>query len=307
MIQDLGVTRLLLASVNLPRCIASIDFLFCAPARAFACHRHSELTLFANPLFTLEHKMIYRTRPGTISPLLPLSVLVTSLLMQTALAAVLSVSVSSSEAFSAVSSTAVTDISSATVVAGPTAAAQAKQPNGDPCGPSVQDNPNYPNTCNLTPILADSPNPYSINCTHTMDIEKYPTQGVMWDNCAASIKSICTKMEDSRTVTGMWIASMLANNCALKFYLPPFDGSAPRPSGQRCVNIFTAMVASCRSTTVPSNYASVNMRALPTFDPSYWDDGKFDQELKWVGENATGEAVNVGYPSYVVSQSISGQ
>ena len=226
----------------------------------------------------------------------PQSLLLISLLLAPAVSADLTLSAtpSVSQAISAVSSSAV--LSSSTPVA------PAKVKNGDPCGPNIQDNPNYPNTCNLTPSLVQEPNSYGINCTAISDVQKNPLLGILWDNCGASMTSICTKMEDSRTETGMWIFSQLANRCALGFFLPPYQGSAPRPSTARCFDIFTAMVDSCKTTTVVSNYGSINLKALPGFVPDYWTspDHNGGQMYSANDMNATGEAVNVGYPSYVV-------
>ena len=236
-----------------------------------------------------------RWKAGSVPFLRPLSILAIFVLAPGTLAAdpVLSNSASTSQALTAISSTALLPTSSA--------AAPAKRPNGDPCGPTIQDNPNYPNTCNLTPSLAQGPDPYAINCTQTYDVVKYPATGVTWGNCAASIQSICTKMEDSRTMTGMWIWSMLAERCALGFFLPPYQGSAPRPSGQRCVNIYTALVGSCSTTTTPSNIGGINLRAYPGYDPDFWVNGGYEsQSYPNPDYNSTGQSVNAGYPSYVV-------
>ena len=94
---------------------------------------------------------------------------------------------------------------------------------------------------------------------------------------------------------------MLADRCALGFWLPVYDGSAPRPSTARCFDIFTAMVDSCKTTTVPSDHGSINLNVLPSYLPNYWTDPGSSQVPQWtVDENATGAAVDVGYPSYIV-------
>ncbi len=167
--------------------------------------------------------------------------------------------------------------------------------NGDPCGPAHQDNPNYPNTCNLVPSLVQSPAPYGINCTSTIDVVKYPKLALTWSNVEASIESICTKMEDSRTLTGKWVWSVLAPSAALGFYLPPFQGAAARPSMQRCLQIFAAMNNTCATTTTPSNYGSINLATLPGFEA-----GTDNKPPQW-NYNSEGGAVNVGYISYALS------
>ncbi|KAL6720743.1 hypothetical protein ACLMJK_002668 [Lecanora helva] len=249
--------------------------------------------------------MAIRRRFGSKWPMLILGILSTAMFTRKAFAQrTLSVTMSTSDALTAVSSTDLADVTSKPPVATVTPTASPKQPNGDPCGPAIQDNPNYPNTCNLIPSYVQSPNPYGINCSLTYDVQKYPNVGLNWDNCAASLKSICTKMEDSRTQTGLWIWSKLATNCALGFYLPPYQGSAPRPSAQRCVNIFTAMQNTCKTTAAPNDVASINIRALPGFDPAYWNSG-FTEQMT-VNNNFTGEAVNVGYPSFLLHSGIIG-
>lgn len=185
-----------------------------------------------------------------------------------------------------------------------TAAANPPAPppiNGDPCGPKVQDNPNYPNTCALTPVLVNSPDVYGINCTSLPGYGKYRISS---SNCEASIYSTCRKMEDSRTLAGRWIWTVLAPNCALGFFLPPYDGSASRPSWQRCMNIFVAMNNTAATTTFPTHFASINLKTLPGFDPSLFDGGEKGPPKP--GYRYEGAAINVGYPSYALSYSSEG-
>lgn len=176
--------------------------------------------------------------------------------------------------------------------------------NGDPCGPARQDNPNYPNTCNVVPSLVESPAPYGINCTATYDVAKYPSVAIQWSNVEASIENICIKMEDSRTLTGKWVWSVLAPRAALGFFLPPFQGAATRPSMQRCLQIFAAMNNTCATTTIPSNYGSINLKALPGYDPSYFSGGgNVDKGYPRSSYLAPGTAVNAGYISYALGSS----
>ena len=229
--------------------------------------------------------------------LLSLSILLVSLLTIPTLADPPLASSSASQGLTTVSSSALLSL--------PTASAPPKQPNGDPCGPDIQDNPNYPNTCNLTPSLVTVPSPYGINCTRTIDVDRYPALRTQWDVCAASLESICRKMEDPRTTNGRWIWSMLAGHCALGFWLPPMKGAAPRPSTSRCLNIFTAMVDSCSTTTATSNLGSINLLVPPGFNATYWLSGADPSTGPSNDIYSTGQAVNVGYPSYIVAESIS--
>ena len=165
--------------------------------------------------------------------------------------------------------------------------------NGDPCGPAIQDNPNYPNTCAAAPTLVESPQPYGINCTGSVTTAK---QQVVWSNCSASLENICTKILDPRTRKGHWIWSNLAEGCALAFWPPPYQGSAVLQNYTRCTEIFTAMSDSCSSVVPAANLAGVNLRQYPGLPPS---GSPAASGGNWI--YYTGEAVNAGYPSYLIS------
>ena len=268
--------------------------------REWKCSEALQYLLYDN--FSHQSMMCNRRRSSGMHLLWPLSIfLISTFTPQTSADLTLSITASPSQALSAVSSSAVTALLSTTSAVAPAAP---KVVNGDPCGPAVQSNPNYPNTCNLRPTYGQSPSFYGVNCTETYDVQKYPATGVQWSTCAQSLISICTKMEDPRTITGKWIYSMLATGCALGFFLPPYQGSAPRPSTARCQAIFSAMVDSCTQQT--SNSASINLWALPGFDETYFQPGGNGQQWPSHDINATGAAVNVGYPSYIIGTSVSG-
>lgn len=191
---------------------------------------------------------------------------------------------------------------SASFAAGVPAPAASSVPNGDPCGPAIQDNPNYPNTCNAIPALVAYPSPYGINCTQVEDPIKYPAFAVSWGDCEASINDICTKMEDSRTLAGTWVWSTLAPQCSLGFFLPPYTGSASIPSAARCAGIFEAMNNTCATTVLASNFGGVNLKTLPGYDPSYFDGGgNVTKGYPGHDYKYDGAAVNVGYPSYAIT------
>ena len=162
--------------------------------------------------------------------------------------------------------------------------------NGDPCGPTIQDTPDYPNTCTIAPALVESPQPYGINCTGTVEGS---SQGVVWGNCSASLDDICIKALDPRTRKGHWIWSNLAVGCALGIYLPPYRGSATLQNYTRCTEIFTAMSNTCEAVTPAKNLASVNLEEYPGSPPPGSDKASGGNWIYY-----TGEAVNVGYPSY---------
>lgn len=170
--------------------------------------------------------------------------------------------------------------------------------NGDPCGPTIQDNPNYPDTCSVAPVLVKSPQAYGVNCTAIT-----PTKilDVSWGNCSASFQDACTKALDFRTRTGYWIWTSLADNCAVGFFLPPYQGAAQLQNNTRCIEIFTAMNDSCSTSVPASNFGGVNLRTIPGLPPSIVNgqavyDGYPDNDLTF-----NGDAVNVGYPSYAIT------
>lgn len=171
--------------------------------------------------------------------------------------------------------------------------------NGDPCGPTVQDNPNYPNTCAAAPVLVKSPQPYGINCTAVIQV-KGP-EAVAWGNCSASIQDACTKALDPRTRSGVWIWSDLAQGCALGFFLSPYPGAAPLPTKARCIEIFTAMNDSCSTSVPASNFGGVNLRTIPGHPPSIINGQEVYDGYPGDVIDFAGDAVNVGYPSYAIT------
>lgn len=171
--------------------------------------------------------------------------------------------------------------------------------NGDPCGPAVQDTPDYPNTCSVAPVAVTSPQTYGINCTAVVPATS--PQLVKWENCAASFDSICTKALDSRTRKGVWIWSELAELCGLGIFLPAYPGSAQLLNKTRCIEIFTAMTSTCAAAVPTANYGGVNLRTIPGYLPDVVDgqeiyDGHSSENWTYIGS-----AVNVLYPSYAMS------
>ncbi len=171
--------------------------------------------------------------------------------------------------------------------------------NGDPCGPTVQDNPNYPDTCSVAPVLVKSPQPYGINCTAVDPLVGH--DAISWGNCSASFQDACTKALDTRTRTGVWIWSELALGCALGFFLPPYQGAAQLRNNSRCIEIFTAMTDSCSTSVPPSNFGGVNLKTMPGFLPSIVNGQAVYEGYPSENMNYRGEAVNVGYPSYAIA------
>lgn len=164
--------------------------------------------------------------------------------------------------------------------------------NGDPCGPQRQDTPNYPNTCNAKVDLVQSPAAYGVNCSSadpSYDQTKKTVTPMGWGNCASSISNICSGIGNSSNPTGYWIWSYQTEGCAVGVFLPPYQGSAPPPSTERCETlIFEAIVDSCSTTTIPSSMGSVNVVTIPDY----------------MEGTSQGAQVNAGYPSYIVSPNL---
>ncbi|KAL8743846.1 MAG: hypothetical protein Q9184_008067 [Pyrenodesmia sp. 2 TL-2023] len=155
--------------------------------------------------------------------------------------------------------------------------------NGDRCGPALQDTPDYPDTCNATvkggPF--SPPAAYGVQC-QTYQHGWHGPGRTAWHHCSGSITETCVKMSHPSTPNNTWIWSQRQPSCALGFFLPPYPGSAPLPSRERCETmIFAAMVRACAN-WLPIDIASVNVKELPSAQ------GK-------------GAAVNVGYPSYLIA------
>lgn len=157
-------------------------------------------------------------------------------------------------------------------------AAPAAPSKGDPCGPAIQDNPNYPNTCAAKPNLATTPQAYGVLCGSDGPAK------VDWTACAKVASGVCENMVWTEYPKGAWVWNDPGTGCAIGTWMPVGTGIAMTPSAERCQDlILKVMTDDCSSTS--SNVASVNVRALPSFSDV----------------TQTGQQVNVGYPSYVVA------
>ena len=171
----------------------------------------------------------------------------------------------------------------------------------DPCGPKVQD-AYTPPTCNsksnststsgLDDIDAfasyvyqvDTPTAYGVQCLNST----ISNAAIKTENCAVTAVDICKKIRSEFSPRGKWVWSAVGGpGCAMAYWLPQFNGSAPAPDKTRCEQgIYNTMVDLC--VTEPDGYygvsdiAAVNLKQLP-------------------GANGTGQAVNVGYPSYLIA------
>lgn len=175
--------------------------------------------------------------------------------------------------------------------------------SSDPCGPKVQDG-HTPPTCdtslNSTADLdsidglsydysyvypTEDPAPYGVQCINSTST----AAAINSNSCKVTIFDICNKINSKYSPKAKWVWSTLGGpGCAIGYYLPPYNGSAPVPLKKRCQEgIYGGMLDIC--VTQPaffefglSNLMAVNIKSLPS-------------------GSDTGAAVNVGYPSYIIA------
>ncbi|KAG7008868.1 mediator of RNA polymerase II transcription subunit 12 [Physcia stellaris] len=173
----------------------------------------------------------------------------------------------------------------------------------DPCGPAVQDNYTPP-TCNddggssstdfnnindlgydpSIVIQVATPAPYGVMCLNSSTSQAT----IKTNNCDRTTTDICKKIQSKYSPRGKWIWSSIGGaGCAMGYWLPHYNGSAPPPDTKRCEEgIYGTMLDRCTSLEDNyfgvSNIAAVNLRRLPS-------------------TNGTGMQVNVGYPSYIIA------
>lgn len=173
----------------------------------------------------------------------------------------------------------------------------------DPCGPAVQDTYTPP-TCNddggtsstdfnnindlgydpSIVIQVATPAPYGVMCLNSST----SPATIKTKNCDLTTTDICKKIQSKYSPRGRWIWSAVGGaGCAMGYWLPQYNGSAPPPDTTRCEEgIYGTMLDRCTSLEDNyfgvSNIAAVNLRQLPS-------------------TNGTGMQANVGYPSYIIA------
>lgn len=150
----------------------------------------------------------------------------------------------------------------------------------DECGPAVQTF-GTPDTCNTAVTLVTAPAQYGALLTNDGS-----GLNITYENCLPVILDVCAVLTNPLTPVGQWNWSDAGSGCTMGFWLPQYNGSAPRPTVAACENnIFTPMykIGSIDGGTA-YNQVTVNLARLP-------DDYQYQ----------TGAAVNVGYPSYTLT------
>ena len=170
------------------------------------------------------------------------------------------------------------------------------QPNAslvDPCGPPDNPAPGAPgsfNTCHQNVSTEDATSSgaaldgfgaYSVRCLND-------GTGYVLDQktCSDSAITICYQISGmygtKYQTPNQWIWSTENGNCTFGYWLPA--GGAPPPSYERCTTgIMGVMNEACQGPKF--NAASVNLLQLP------WSNSS---------GNGTGQAVDAGYPSYIM-------
>lgn len=149
----------------------------------------------------------------------------------------------------------------------------------DPCGTLIQDASTPNNTCNRPITLVTAPSVYG-----ALLLNDGSGLNVTWYNCLPVAFDACSAINSPSTPVGAWNWTDPGSQCVIGFWLPQFNGSAPRPTYDACLNnILTPMyeIGMAQGGTA-YNQVSVNVKTLP-------------DNLQ------TGAAVNVGYPSYTIT------
>ncbi|KAL8964754.1 MAG: hypothetical protein Q9183_004236, partial [Haloplaca sp. 2 TL-2023] len=133
-----------------------------------------------------------------------------------------------------------------------------------------------PNPGQGAPIL-----PYTYICGRERNI----TVAISRSTCARSASFMCRLLAEGTLAAGQWhfTSDYDQTDCRVGMWLPSAPSRAPLPNFNRCLNqIFQPMILNCVNERV--NIGLVNLNSLPDYTRNY-----------------TGEAINAGYPSYVVT------
>lgn len=148
----------------------------------------------------------------------------------------------------------------------------------DACGPKIPD-PSVPDSCDTPVEESDQPAAWGVQCLN----DTQTSTPINITSCATLIPELCSNQWQ---VPGQWLW-LTRDGCSIGSFLPGPDlvGHAPWPSAAQCEQlIYASMVDSCDWSGLPYNVAAVNIKVMP-------DDGL----------GSSGQAVNVGYGSYIVS------
>lgn len=150
----------------------------------------------------------------------------------------------------------------------------------DPCGPVKQQGPDIPkNTCNRTIDRVTRPSVYGASLLNDgTGLE------ITWYNCIPVVYDVCAAFNASDVPLGVWNWTDAGSRCVMGFWIPPYPGTAPKPSYEACMdNIYTPMFnIGMDYGGTAYNQVTVNIVTMP-------DDYQ------------TGSQVDAGYPSYTIT------
>ncbi|KAI4236381.1 MAG: hypothetical protein LQ352_008012 [Teloschistes flavicans] len=175
----------------------------------------------------------------------------------------------------------------------------------DPCGPAVQDGTEF-DTCTVDPdgqeningtpyvYFADEPAAYGVQCLPVpprnnsngfSNAPSFNASAYSLNTTQCEIEAFCEGMVTDNFPKNQWVWNTNGGpDCAVGMWMPAEPGVAKKPDKTRCMyGIFGTMGLYCQDGGPESQIAAVNVRRLPQ------------------GSGDTGEAVNAGYPSYLLA------
>ncbi|KAI4198968.1 MAG: hypothetical protein LQ350_004949 [Teloschistes chrysophthalmus] len=175
----------------------------------------------------------------------------------------------------------------------------------DPCGPAKQDGTEF-DTCTVDPDgqeningspyvwFSGEPSSYGVQClplpTHNSsngfsNAPAFNSSTYVRNSTQCDIESFCAGMVTDNFPKNQWVWNTNGGpNCAVGMWMPAEEGAAKKPDKTRCMyGIYGTMALYCEDGVEDAQIAAVNLKRLPQ------------------GNGDTGEAVNAGYPSYLLA------
>ncbi|KAL8639281.1 MAG: hypothetical protein Q9228_003674 [Teloschistes exilis] len=175
----------------------------------------------------------------------------------------------------------------------------------DPCGPAVQDGTEF-DTCTVDPDgqeningspyvwFSGEPSSYGVQCLPIptrnssngfSNAPAFNSSAYHRNSTQCQIESFCEGMVTDNFPKNQWVWNTNGGpDCAVGMWMPAEEGAAKKPDKTRCMyGIYGTMALYCEDGLEDGQIAAVNVKRLPQ------------------GGGDTGEAVNAGYPSYLLA------
>ncbi|KAL9581358.1 MAG: hypothetical protein Q9212_003949 [Teloschistes hypoglaucus] len=175
----------------------------------------------------------------------------------------------------------------------------------DPCGPAIQNGTDF-DTCTVDPDgteningspyvwFAGEPASYGVQCLPLPtrnssngfgNAPAFNSSAYVRNTTQCQIESFCTGMVTDNFPKNQWVWNTNGGpDCAVGMWMPAEAGAAKKPDKTRCMyGIYGTMGLYCEDGVEDAQIAAVNVKRLPQ------------------GGGDTGEAVNAGYPSYLLA------